>query len=302
MRRLLGCVAIAALHATGAGAQTTIGVTLADASFAFVKGLEAAYAARDDVQIVLKDAKGDGALQVKQVEEFVAAGVDAIIVNPIQPDNGIATTMAAGKVPLVYVNQEPINSSMLPAGQGYVGSNETESGTLEMTEVCRLMGGKGVIAVLIGNLETNAARVRTEAVHSVLDTSECKGISAIIEGEAFWEPGPAETLVAGWLADGLTFDAIVSNNDAMAHGALKALKAAGIGPQDMIVAGIDGTPDTLAALATGDFDVTVFQNAAGQANGSVDLAKRFVEGDTAEQFLWVPFELVTPENRANYMK
>ncbi len=300
MKRSLGIAAAILLAASPAAQATTIGVTLANASFAFVQSLQAAYEARTDVEIVVVDAAGDGAKQLDQVNQFVADGVDAIIVNPIQPDEGITMTMAAGDLPMVFVNQEPINSMMLPPTQVYVGSNENVSGTLEMKEVCRLMGGKGTIAILVGNVDTTAARMRTQAVHDVLDTPDCSGISVTREGQANWEPDQGEAMVRDWLNAGVSVDAIVANNDAMAMGAIKALKARGIAMDSIIVAGVDATSDALDAMAAGDLDVTIFQNAVGQADTSVDVAIKLINGEPVESQVWVPFELVTPSNMSNY--
>lgn len=300
MKSSLG-IAAALLLTFAPGAQaTTIGVTLANASFDFVKSLEAAFKARTDVEVVVVDAAGDGAKQLEQIQSFVADGVDAIIVNPIQPDEGISISMAAGSIPLVYVNQEPINSMMLPATQSYVGSDEQVSGTLEMTEVCKQMGNRGSVVILVGNVDTNAARTRTQAVHTVLEQAGCSGIAVAREGQANWSADEAEVLVNDWLEAGVTFDGVVANNDSMALGAIKALKRHGIGMDAVVVAGIDATSGALAAMAAGDLDVTVFQNAKGQADTSVDIAVKLVNGEEVERQVWVPFELVTPSNMASY--
>jgi inositol transport system substrate-binding protein len=88
----------------------------------------------------------------------------------------------------------------------------------------------------------------------------------------------------------------------MAIGAIQALKASGRSMDEVIVAGIDATQDALAAMAAGDLDVTVFQNAAGQGQGAVDTALKLVKGEPTEQKVYVPFELVTPANVADYQK
>ena len=49
-------------------------------------------------------------------------------------------------------------------------------------------------------------------------------------------------------------------------------------------------------MKAGDLDVTVFQNAAGQGKGAVDAALKLAKGEKVESKVWVPFELVTPEN------
>ena len=106
--------------------------------------------------------------------------------------------------------------------------------------------------------------------------------------------------MTNWITAGLEFDAVISNNDEMAIGAIQALKGAGRDMKDVIVAGIDATQDALAAMEAGDLDVTVFQNAAGQGQGAVDAALKLARGEAVEKNNFVPFELVTPANLADY--
>ena len=108
--------------------------------------------------------------------------------------------------------------------------------------------------------------------------------------------------MANWISAGTRFDAVVSNNDEMAIGAIQALKAAGYDMSTMIVAGIDATQDALAAMKAGDLDVTVFQDGAGQGKGAVDAALRLARGDsTVQRTVWIPFELVMPSNMDRYL-
>ncbi len=81
---------------------------------------------------------------------------------------------------------------------------------------------------------------------------------------ADWSRSKASDLVSNWLSAGIQPDVIFANNDEMAIGAAQALKAAGVPPEEVVVAGIDATPDALMALKSGDVDLTVFQDAAGQ--------------------------------------
>ena len=106
--------------------------------------------------------------------------------------------------------------------------------------------------------------------------------------------------MTNWLSAGLEFDAVVSNNDEMAIGAIQALKAAGRAMDSVVVGGVDATQDALAAMAAGDLDVTVFQNAAGQGQGAVDAAIKLSKGEKVESKVYIPFELVTPENLSKY--
>ena len=85
-------------------------------------------------------------------------------------------------------------------------------------------------------------------------------------------------------------------------GVINALKAAGKKPSDTPVGGVDATQDALAAMKAGDLMATVFQNAAGQGSGSLDTAIKLSKGEKVDKKVYIPFELVTPETLANYMK
>ena len=64
----------------------------------------------------------------------------------------------------------------------------------------------------------------------------------------------------------------------------------------MLIAGVDGTPDGLNAIKKGNMAVSVFQDAKGQADGSIDTAVKMAKNETVEQNVWVPYRLITPQN------
>ena len=310
-RLLLACAATDALT-TGAWA-TTVGVSMAqfDDNFLTVlrNGIDAYAKTLPDVTVQIEDGGNDVAKQLSQVQNFVASKVDAIIVNPVDTDATAALTKVAAdaKIPLVFVNREPTNVDQLPDSQAFVASNEKDSGTLETQQICKLLkdGGKGSganILVMEGQLNNQAARQRTADVHDVIATSDCSFIKIIDEQTANWSRDEAQNLMANWLTSGQQWDAVVSNNDEMAIGALQAMKAGGIDTSKVIIGGVDATQDALASMKAGDLKVTVFQDAAGQGKGSLDTALTLAKGGKVDKKVYVPFQLVTPENMANFMK
>src|SRR6201996_1680660 len=256
------------------------------------------------VTLQIEDAKDDVSKQLSQVQNFIANGVDAIIVNPVDTSATTAIPKAAADagVPLVYVNREPADVEKLGPKAAFVGSNEVESGTLETKEICKLLGGKGNILVIEGQLSNQAAVQRTKDIHEVIATPECSGIKIIAEQTGEWDRTKGQNLMTNWLSKGQKYDAVVSNNDEMAVGALQAMKAAGVDTKTAIVGGIDATQDGLASMKSGDLKVTVFQDAAGQGKGAVDAALKLAKGETVEKKVYIPFQLVTPANMADFTK
>src|SRR5882724_8928581 len=202
---------------------------------------------KSGVTLQVEDAQNDVGKQLSQIQNFVAQKVDAIIVNPVDTDATPAMTKlaAAAGIPLVYVNRLPADADKLPAKVSFVGSNESDSGTLEMQQVCKLMGGKGDILVMMGELSNQAARQRTQDVLDVIAKPECAGIKILDKQTGNWDRTQGADLVTNWISAGQKFDAIVSNNDEMAIGAIQALKSSGYTNDKVIVSGVDATQDGL---------------------------------------------------------
>jgi len=310
MKKTLIAAGVTALMSTTAMAEN-IGVSMAlfDDNFLTVlrNGMIEMADGMEGVDLQVEDAQNDVAKQLDQVNNFIASGVDAIIVNPVDTSATQALTDAAASavVPLVFVNRQPINVDTLPDNQAFVASNEVDSGTLETIEVCRLFAEAGKteasVYVMMGELSNQAAVQRTADIHDVIAAGKCAvTLNILDEQTANWSRDQAQTLMTNWLSTGAEFDGVIANNDEMAIGAIQALKAAGVSMDDVVVAGIDATQDALLAMAAGDLDATVFQDAAGQGAGSLDAALKLARGESVEQKVYIPFQLVTPANIGDY--
>ena len=310
MKKTLIAAGFAALMSTTAMAEG-IGVSMAlfDDNFLTVlrNGIQTqADAAGLSVQI--EDAQNDVAKQLDQINNFIASGVTAIIVNPVDTSatQAMSDAAAAAGVPLVYVNRQPINIDTLPDNQAFVASNEVDSGTLETIALCDNWAAEGKtevnVYVMQGELSNQAAVQRTADIYDVIEAGKCKvKVNVIDQQTANWSRDQAQSLMTNWLSAGAAFDGVIANNDEMAIGAIQAMKAAGIDMATVQVGGVDATQDALASMQAGDLDVTVFQNAAAQGSGALDAAVKLAAGEAVEQKVWVPFELVTPANIGDYL-
>lgn len=304
MRKTLTFVACVLPGLLAAAQAATLGVSMARFDDNFLTAVRASMQERArelNVAIQFEDAQNDIGRQLSQIQNFVAQKVDAIIVNPVDTDatSRLTRLVARAGIPLVYVNRKPAEAK-LPARVSFVGSDETQSGTLQMTEVCRLLHGTGAIVILMGELTNQSARQRTQDIYDVIARPQCRGIRVLDKQAANWNRTEAADLMTNWLSAGLRPQAVVANDDEMAIGAVQSLKQARL-LSGTIVAGIDATPDGLAALKSGQLAATVFQNAPAQGAGAVDTALKLARGEKVPSFVWVPFELVTRANLASYL-
>ena len=309
MRKTVISAGMLALLGTGAIAQD-IGATISkfDDNWLTVmrNGMTDHAASLDGVNLQMEDALDDVGKQRDQITNFVAAGVDAIIINIVDTSAGATMTEAAGSTPLVFVNREPDNVDDLPPTQAFVASNEVESGTLSAFQVClnlraagKAGGARGYL--MNGQLSNQAAVQRSKDVHDVIGMDMCNFMTLIDEQTANWNREEAQSLMTNWLSAGEEFDFVLANNDEMAIGAIQAMKAAGLDMADIQVGGVDASQDALIAMQAGDLDVTVFQDAVGQGAGAVDTAIALANGEEVDQKVYIPFKLVTPENMEEFL-
>lgn len=294
---LLACSLLLSLSVS---AKTfTVGVALANFDLNFISIL------RTQMQTELKnndltgqfvDAKGDVALQVQQVDDFINQGVDAIILNPVDTQ-GVLPMIAAAKkagIPLVFVNRKP--ETKLPVGMAYVGSDSALGGQMQMEALAKRMNYRGNVAVIMGALSTEEARERTRAVEAVI--AKYKDMKVIEKQTAKWQRNEAVDVVSSWLLNQRPIDAIAANNDEMAIGAIMALSQAK--KEKILVAGIDGTPDGLQFIKNGKMALTIFQDAKAQATGAVQVTKALLDKKQVKELNWVPYQVITQDNYAQF--
>lgn len=301
-RVVLALLLAIAAHGCGgsnAPARQLIGVSMAHFDDNFLTILRTAMAEHaatiPDIEIQFADAQGDVGRQLSQIQNFAAQNAAAIIVNAADTSATPGMTKVArdAGIPLVYVNRKPAEET-LPAGVVFVGSEDLQAGTLEMEELARLMSHRGNVAIMVGELASNGAQLRTRAVENVV--AKYPAMKVVEKQVGNFQRERGLDLMNNWLTAGVKIDAVAANNDEMAIGAIMAIHQAGIKPGTILVGGVDATPDALAELAKGTLAVTVFQNARGQARGAVDAAVKLSRGETVDSFVWIPFELVTREN------
>lgn len=274
-----------------------------------------AAAAQGNIDLSTQDANNDPAKVLQYIEAARNAGEDAVIINLVDAETGAECIEAAGDMKVVFVNRCPSDASVLNENAVYVGSNEMHSGGFQGDFLAEYFTGKGQTDVSYILLQGTLGLVHTtNRTASVLQQMAAGGLNATEAAAplvAEYDRATAQEMIAPLLTT-VEYDCIIANNDAMALGAIEAMKDAGLNPADIPIVGIDATADGIQALKDGELAMTVFQNPVGQGSGALMAAvnmlegKAFTEGTTftADEenpyIVWVPFEPVYPSNVADY--
>lgn len=245
------------------------------------------------VRLTMVDGKNDPAVQQGQIETFITQGVDAIVIVPIQASTigPILDATEDADIPLVSVNRIP-DEPFLSRLATYVGSDEVYAGTVQAQKIAELLGGEGDVVIMNGELGHPGMMGRTQGNKDVM--AGFPGIEIVRENTAEWSRAKGLELMENWIQAGFNIDAVLSNNDEMAIGAAMALEQVGMLDQ-VLIAGVDATPDALNFMKEGKLDVTVFQDAYGQGYGGIEAAVMAANGEDLPKIWDIPYQIVTPD-------
>lgn len=307
MRKIAIALAVLAAVAFAPAAQAKpvkMGVTIEDFNDVFMRyALDQLTdeAKKSGVEVVAADGKRDPNEQIKQIENFITQGVDAILIHVI--DQSIAPRISKlcleAKIPLVYFNRKPEDPALSAGKVVAVASPEVVAGNLEAEFVAKKLGGKGNVAILMGSMGSAPQIGRTQGSKDVI--AKYPGMKVVREQTANFARPDAVTVVENWLASGVQIDAIIANNDEMAIGAVLVLEEKKL-KNKVLVTGVDATSDALKFIAEKRLDMTVFQNGGAQGRGAVQTALKLLKHEQVPTFTAIPFEPVSFDNYKKYMK
>lgn len=133
---------------------------------------------------------------------------------------------------------------------------------------------------------------RTQGIEDALRKSSAQ-LQIVAKQTASWQRDEAKFVSNDWLESYPDLNIILANNDEMAIGAVLAAREMGIKDEDLIIGGIDSSPEAAEFLGKG-LDFTVLQSAVEQGRMAAEAAYRWAQGKKADKWIWIPFELVVP--------
>lgn len=260
---------------SGSGNQPLrIGVSVYNMSSFITAGKEGmdAYAKANNIQLLWNSANLDVNTQASQLDQYVKAGVDAIVVVPVQADS-LAPQVAAAKsagIPVIPVNAALNN----PDVSGNVQPDDVAAGEQEMQMMADKLGGKGNIVILQGPLGQSGELDRQKGIENVL--AKYPDIKVLAKDTANWQRDQAVNKMKNWISGfGTQINGVVSQNDDMGLGALQALKESG--RTGVPIVGIDGIEDGLNAVKDGSFIGTMLQNGTVELSAGLAVAAKIAK-------------------------
>lgn len=254
---------------------------------------------RDEVEengdkMITMDPQLDVSLQINQIEDLISQGIDAIFLNPVDWE-GIRPALVMleeADIPIINFDAEVKDFDYVTA---YVGSDNKNAGYVAGLDMVERLPEGGKISIL-----------DSPTINSINDRIE--GFMEAIEGHPFEIVSQQNGEHTLELALEITEDVLISNpdivaimggNDPMALGALAASKAAN--KQDVIIYGVDGSPEAKAEIAEGSQLVgTGAQSPIQIGEQSAEVAYKILNGEDFEKRIPVETFLISDDNVDEY--
>lgn len=228
-----------------------------------------------NIEVVLGNGDNDVTTQMAIVEDWITQGFDAILVKPVEVDATYAMMEMSQEAGIPFVAVQ----SYIVGADGFAGPDIFATGRAQMEAAIEAIGGSGRVAYMSGEPGVLISTLREDGSLSVVD--ENPNVELVANEIGLWMRHEGMRIMEDWIAAGIQMDAVVAANDEMAIGAVLALEAAGM-RDDVIVAGIDATPEALRMMIDGRLDITMYADAIGLARVPLDIAVRLARGEAVE--------------------
>lgn len=250
----------------------------------------------EDVRVLVESGDNDLNKQFRQIDDFIAAGADIIVLNACD-SAGIAPAVKRAKDAGIVV----IASDVTADGgvDATMTSNNFDAGYIVAEYIAEKLNGKGDVVAICGD-PVSASLDRKNGFDACMEEyPEINVLSDSQNGKGRRE------LSMNLMSDLLTafpkIDAVWCVNDPTALGAELAIKQAKRA-DEMFVVGVDGSPDAAKSmkLEGSIFEASAAQDPYYMAYHAVEVGWDVMNGNPPEEKIeLIPVNLVTQEDVAN---
>jgi ABC-type sugar transport system substrate-binding protein len=271
------------------------------------QGIQDVAAHYPDLNIKVVSANGSSSSEISDINAAVAAGAQGIILNAVDTSVTSAAKQAVAQgIPIVTLDRDVSDPS---ARFAFIGDNDVKLGQQEATACLQAGAAQNLptpyhVVVLQGTQGATTAVDRVKGSMDVLQSAIAQGaVQVVLNQAADFDTGAAQSLMSEYLTKSPNIQMVLAGNDAMALGAINALKSAGIAPgTKTVVCGLDAQPESLAAIQAGTQAVTGTHAPLLEAFWAVEAMDNYLRNHTtppssdANGVVLIPQTVVTKAN------
>jgi ribose transport system substrate-binding protein len=311
---VINCIGAASSYAYAAAEGKRVAVFMGPTQDKYLgahsKSFEAAATAAG-MKVTVFSSPYDAALQAQQIDDAIGQKFDMLVVSAIN-QRAIIPPLTRAKnagIPVILVVQPMDSSDTDDLYLTYVGYDDTTAGDLAGSAMVKALISSGrttaKVAVLAGSMAQGKAPRRDKAFREAL--AKQAGFEVVLTEDIKWNPAQAERAAGQLFArfagqEGL--DGIYGMNDGVANGAIQAAESAGLktgtAKGSVVIVGGNCQAQGIKNLEADKMVATVAHLPAEEGKLAAAKAKDFFDGKKLEKMTYLPTELVTKDNLAQY--
>jgi ribose transport system substrate-binding protein len=242
-----------------------------------------------EIKVVYKDAQNDTLKQRSQMEEFISAGVNLIIISPKEaaPLTPVVAQAFQKGIPVIVLDRRVLGDQYTC----FIGADNKKIGKAAGKWIVEKLGGKGKVVELMGLMTSTPGQDRHSGFRDGIKDS---GIEIIFEADMKWLEPDARKEMESALARFDKIDLVYAHNDPGAHGAFLAAQAAGR-EKNIIFVGIDALPQEGQAYVKQGIMQASFEYPTG-GKEAIELGLDILNGKKVEKEVTLSSRVFTKDN------
>ena len=281
-------IALGLAFSTSAMAKETIALaisTLDNPFFVTLKEGAEKKAKELGYNLVVLDSQNDPAKELSNVEDVTVRGAKVLLINPTDSEAvGTAVAVANKKnIPVITLDRGANKGDVV----SHIASDNVAGGKMAGDFIAEKVGKNAKVIQLEGIAGTSAARERGEGFKQAVEANQ---FELLASQPADFDRTKGLNVMENLLASHGSAKAVFAQNDEMALGALRAIKASG---KNILVVGFDGTDDAVKAVNGGQLAATIAQQPEKIGELGVEAADKVLKGEKVDAQIPVPLKVVT---------
>ncbi|MDO9933475.1 ribose ABC transporter substrate-binding protein RbsB [Glaesserella parasuis] len=281
-------IALGLAFSTSAMAKETIALaisTLDNPFFVTLKEGAEKKAKELGYNLVVLDSQNDPAKELSNVEDVTVRGAKVLLINPTDSEAvGTAVAVANKKnIPVITLDRGANKGNVV----SHIASDNVAGGKMASDFIAEKVGKNAKVIQLEGIAGTSAARKRGEGFKQAVEANQ---FELLASQPADFDRTKGLNVMENLLASHGSAKAVFAQNDEMALGALRAIKASG---KNILVVGFDGTDDAVKAVNGGQLAATIAQQPDKIGELGVEAADKVLKGEKVDAQIPVPLKVVT---------
>lgn len=286
------CLAVSQLFAadhqvkTIAFAQDTLANDFRKAQVLEVRN---ALSSHNDIRFVYSDAKGQYALLIRQIEKFITAKVDLLIIGTNHADAVVPVITKAYQqgIPVIILDRG-VNTENYTT---FINSDNVKIGKIGAQYIAERLEGKGLVLLLEGIQEADVTQLRSKGfMEEIAKHDQIK----VIKRTGNYLRRDTISVMEKLLDDGIRVDAIFSESDSMLSGVRSVYQRHGIDIASVITTGCDYTSEARQAILAGTESGSILFPLGGKK--TAEIALKILAGEKVEKHIYNPVKLITLGN------